>query len=138
MNAYWQFNKFIKLNKEHLIKSTNSFKQNKRRTIRGTTISIILISTALIIPVIIQVFNFILLFNFISIYLLVRNIRRNKRFSEGQKEFLLNYEKAIERWDKMPQTHSELSYEEILDLCKKQFHDLINTMIKPTEQEEKT
>lgn len=138
MNPYWQFNKFIKINREHLANKNKLLTLNKRKSIRGTAISIIIISAALIIPIVLQTFNLILLINLISIYLLIGNIRRNKEFTKESKEFLSRYEEAIECWDKMPQTNSELSYEEILNICKKQFYELFEIKLELKENEEET
>lgn len=100
------------------------YHQQRRKAIRRTFTSIVLVTIAITIPIIIQTFHWIMLLNLISIYLLIGNIRRNIQFQKEKQEQLSSHEEAIERWELMPKTNSELTYDEILDICQKQLLEL--------------
>ncbi|MEK3955819.1 MULTISPECIES: hypothetical protein [unclassified Psychrobacillus] len=131
MNPHWQFKKFIKVNREFLLEYAQFIDRKKRKAWKTTIISISLVSLALIIPIILQEFSYILLINFLSIYLLIGNIRRNKKFSEEKNAFLVDYEETIKRWEQMPSSHKDLSYEEILMICRKQFYEFHESEPEP-------
>ena len=138
MNAYWRFNKFIKLNKDMIISHRNIYHQQRQKAIRRTFTSIVLVTIAITVPIILQAFHWIMLLNLISIYLLIGNIKRNVQFQKEKQDQLSSHEEAIERWELMPKTHSKLTYDEILDICQKQLSDLyeLDSDTDTTEQEE--